>query len=78
MELGKEGKLHSTIYGAMPTGMESTVKLRIGEYLLTGVVFGGVTYRIGEETNVDIQGEDILLYDRKSGKYIASGSLEIL
>ena len=78
LELGKEGKLHSTIYGAMPTGMESTVKLRIGEYLLTGVVFGGVTYRIGEETNVDIQGEDILLYDRKSGKYIASGSLEIL
>lgn len=76
--LGKEGKLHATVYGAMPTGMESTVKLRIGGYLLTGVVFGGTTFRIGEETNVDIEGEDILLYDRKSGKYIASGSLEIL
>ena len=76
--LSGNGKLHATIYGSMPTGMESTVKLRVGEYLLTGVVFGGTTFRIGEETKVDIQGDDILLYDRKSGKYIASGSMEIL
>ena len=76
--LSGDGKLHATIYGSMPTGMESTVKLRVGEYLLTGVVFGGTTFRIGEETKVDIQGDDILLYDRKSGKYIASGSIEIL
>ena len=40
----------ATIYGAMPTGMESTVKLRVGDYLLTGVIFGGVTYQIGEKT----------------------------
>ncbi len=34
--------------------MESTVKLRIGKYLLTGVIFGGVTFKLGEETGVDI------------------------
>ena len=61
----------------MPTGMESTVKLRIGKYLLTGVIFGGVTFKLGEETGVDIAGTGILLFDRKSGKAITAGSLAV-
>ena len=56
------------IYGAMPTGMESTIKLRIGDFLLTGVVFGNTAYKIGQEVKFEIGGEDILLFDRKSGK----------
>lgn len=72
-----EQGLQADIYGAMPTGMESTVKLRIGEYLLTGVVFGGTTYSIGQKTNLTVQGRDILLYDKGSGKYITAGMLEI-
>jgi hypothetical protein len=70
--------LEADIYGAMPTGMESTVKLRVGDYLLTSVVFGKGAYAIGEKTHIQIQGEDILLYDRSSGKYIGAGSLEII
>ena len=72
---GEEG-LDADIYGAMPTGMESTVKLRVGEYLLTGVVFGKTAYQIGEKTRIDVEGEDILLYDRRSGKLITAGALE--
>lgn len=74
---GREKNLAATIYGAMPTGMESTVKLRIGDYLLTGVVFGGVTYQIGEKTSVDIEGGDILLFDQKSGECITAGRIEL-
>lgn len=70
-----QGSLDATVYGAMPTGMESTVKLRVGDYLLTGVIFGGVTYQIGEKTGVDIEGNDILLFDRKSGKCVTAGSI---
>lgn len=77
LKLSKDGSVASTIYGAMPTGMESTVKLKIGKYLLTGVIFGGVTFKLGEETGVDIAGADILLFDRKSGKAIAAGSLSV-
>ena len=78
IKLDSENGLQTEVYGAMPTGMESTVKLKIGEYLLTGVVFGGVTYQIGEKTTIDIKGNDILLYDRKSGKFIAAGSLKLV
>ena len=77
LKLSKDGSVASTIYGAMPTGMESTVKLKIGKYLLTGVIFGGVTFKLGEETGGDIAGTDILLFDRKSGKAIAAGSLSV-
>jgi ABC-type sugar transport system ATPase subunit len=65
------------IYGAMPTGMESTLKIRVGEFLLTGVVFGGTLYTIGSETHIRFTGDSIMLFDRKSGRYITSGSVEI-
>lgn len=74
----ESGELPAVIYGAMPTGMESTLKLRLGDYLLTSVIFGKTEYRIGEERSIRIHGKDILLFDRKSGRRIASGSLEIL
>ncbi|MCR5427680.1 MAG: ABC transporter ATP-binding protein [Lachnospiraceae bacterium] len=77
VKLSADGKLASTIYGAMPTGMESTLKLRIGEYLITGVVFGNDTYAIGSDAKVSISGNDILLFDRISGNLICAGSLEL-
>ncbi len=75
--LSGEGRIDATIYGAMPTGMESTLKLRVGDFLLTGVVFGGVVYKIGQEEKIDIKGNDILLFDRISGRLICAGKLEI-
>ena len=67
--------LDATIYGAMPTGMESTLKLKVGEYLITGVIFGSTAYKIGEEVKISLKGEDILLFDRQSGLRIAAGRL---
>lgn len=71
----ENGTIESTIYGAMPTGMESTMKLAVGNYLLTSVVFGNSVYKIGENQKIALGGNDILLFDRKSGKCIAAGSL---
>ena len=73
--LDENGTIESTIYGAMPTGMESTMKLAVGNYLLTSVVFGNSVYKIGENQKITLGGNDILLFDRKSGKCIAAGSL---
>lgn len=71
----ENGTIESTIYGAMPTGMESTMKLAVGNYLLTSVVFGNSVYKIGENQKISLGGNDILLFDRKSGKCITAGSL---
>ena len=77
LQLHDGAGLDGVIYGAMPTGMESTIKLRIGDFLLTGVVFGNTAYKIGQEVKFEIGGEDILLFDRKSGKLITAGRLQV-
>ncbi len=77
IDIDSTGKVDSKIYGAMPTGMESTLKLRVGEYLLTSVVFGNSIYQIGQEEKISINGKDILLFDRRSGKLICAGELKI-
>ncbi len=77
IDIDESGRIDTTIYGAMPTGMESTLKLKVGEFLLTSVIFGGVIYQIGQEEKININGKDILLFDRRSGKLICAGSLEL-
>lgn len=76
-EISEDGALDGSIYGAMPTGMESTIKIRIGDFLLTAVIFGNHIYEIGIDIKFDITTNAIMLFDRRSGKYIASGSVEI-
>ena len=70
-----DGNVEGEIYGAMPTGMESTIKIRLDDFLLTGVIFGSTLFTIGSKVKLNITSDDILLFDRKSGKRIASGCL---
>ena len=72
-----DGKVEGEIYGAMPTGMESTIKIRLDDFLLTGVVFGSTLFTIGSKVKLNIKGDDILLFDRASGKRIATGRLTL-
>lgn len=69
--------LDGEIYSAMPTGMETMIKVQIGNYLITGVMFGGELYQIGQKIKFKFNSEDILLFSRKNGKLIARGSLTV-
>lgn len=69
------GAMTGEIYGVMPTGMEATIKVAVGNYLLTSVVFGNSLFKIGEQKSVEFKGNQILLFDRKTGQYITSGTL---
>lgn len=75
IHLLETGALEGEIYGAMPTGMESTIKVRVDNFLLTAVVFGSTLFTIGSKIQVDISNENIMLFDRKSGRCIAFGRL---
>lgn len=77
INITENGAIDGIIYGAMPTGMEATLKIRVGDFLLTGVVFGNVIYQIGTAVHINITSDNITLYDQRSGKYIASGSIQI-
>ena len=71
LNITAEAPLKGEIYGAMPTGMESTIKVYVNGFLLTGVVFGSSLFTIGEQHSVSFTGHHIMLFDRQSGDCIA-------
>ncbi len=77
IKIGDDKGFEAEIYSALPTGMETTVKMLIDDFVLTGVSFGGVDYEMGAKTKIAFEGKEILLFDRKSGKLIADGTLKI-
>lgn len=77
VEITPDGKIDGEIYSSMPTGMETTVRVAIGNYLLTGVMFGGVVYSLGQKTKVDFKGNEAILFSRKNGRIIGLGSIEV-
>ena len=75
IEICENGGIEAEVYSAMPTGMETTVRLKIGSFLLTGVVFGGVTYEIGAKVHIRFKNDGIMLFSRGSGRIIDTGAL---
>ncbi len=69
-------RIDGEIYGVMPTGMETTLKIRVDNFLLTSVKFGGDVYSIGTSAALSFKGDGIMLFDRTSGKLVATGSLK--
>lgn len=72
-----DGAMEGEVFSAMPTGMETTVRIRMGEYLLTSVVFGGVLYKIGQKVRFSFAEDNMMLFSRKNGRLIARGSLKL-
>ena len=75
--IDENGKIDAEVYSSMPTGMETTVRTAIGNYLLTGVMFGGVVYRIGDKVKVNFTGNNAILFDRKTGEFLTLGSIKV-
>jgi multiple sugar transport system ATP-binding protein len=76
--LDSGGKLEANVYSAMPTGKETTVKLEIGNFLITGDVFGSIDFAMNQKVKLGFIGENIMLFDRATGDFVGLGSLEIL
>ena len=76
IDITREGGIDGEIYSSMPTGMETTVRVAIGNYILTGVMFGGVVYKLGDKTRVDFKGNEAILFSRSNGNIIGIGSLK--
>ncbi len=77
VKIDPEGKIEGEVFSAMPTGMETTLKIRIGAYLLTAVVFGGTVYKIGQKVKLSFRSDNIMLFARINGKRILNGSFTL-
>ena len=78
IKLENDGRLDGEIYSALPSGMETIVKTKVGtDYLSTGVIFGGVDYKINAKAKINFFGNEIMLFDKQTGKLILQGKLKI-
>ena len=77
LPIRENGALDSRIYSTLPAGMETTVKALCGETMLTSVVFGSVDYPVDAPVRMDVVGENIVLFDKETGKNVGVGSLQI-
>ena len=71
----EQGSLVGNIYTTLPSGMETTVKLEVGEEIITSVVFGSVDYPANSEVHFSIVGNGVIMFDSVSRKKIAMGSI---
>ena len=71
-----DGSFSGTVYTTLPSGMETTVKLTVGDDVVTSVVFGSVDYKSQTQQAFRISGDGILLYDKESGDLLSKGSLD--
>ncbi len=63
------------VYTTLPSGMETTVKLEVGDEFLTSVVFGSVDYPYLTELKFSFNGDGIILFDKNSGVKLCAGKL---
>jgi multiple sugar transport system ATP-binding protein len=71
------GKARAKIFTALPSGMETIVRIKLGELFLTLVVFGAVDYPVDMDVAVSFTGNNCVLFD-ESGKNIGHGKLAIV
>ena len=75
--LSEEGSIRGSIYSALPSGMETTVILKIKNTLLTSVVFGSLDFPVDAEIGLELDHDNYILFDKSSQLNIATGSLSV-
>lgn len=74
----EEQGVKSNVHATLPSGMETTVKIRYGDQIFTSVVFGGVDYDVDQEIHFNFRGNGILLFDKTTGNRIGKGTLKLV
>ncbi len=77
IRLSEEGTVQGSIYSALPSGMETTVIVKIKTTLFTSVVFGGQDFPVDGEIGIQLDHDNYILFDKGSGENIAAGSLTV-
>ena len=77
LTVSENGEFEGTAYSTLPAGMETTVKIRIGDDILSSVIFGAIDYEFDAKLRFSVSGSDILLFDTESGKLICSGRVNL-
>ena len=77
VEISDKG-LAAKVYSTLPAGMETTVKVNVGQDILTSVVFGIIDYKVDEDIHINFKGNSIILFDKASTNRLVDGKLDLV
>ncbi|MCQ2397861.1 MAG: ABC transporter ATP-binding protein [Sphaerochaetaceae bacterium] len=75
LPISENGKIEGTVYSTLPAGMETTIKIAVGNTIISSVMFGSMDFSVDSKIRFDVYGSKILLFDKNTGCNIAYGSL---
>lgn len=70
-----DGAIHGSAYSTLPAGMETTVKIKINDTILSSVVFGSIDYAVDQDITFNVVGNGIVLFADKDR--VALGSVSV-
>ena len=77
LTISPAGDMEGLAYSTLPAGMETTVKIKVGDTILSSVVFGAIDYETDAAIRFSVSGSGILLFGSDSRQMISIGSLTI-
>ena len=77
LPIRENGALEGLAYSTLPAGMETTVKIKLKDEILSSVVFGSIDYGVDEKIKFDIVGNGIVLFDAVTQNKITLGSVAV-
>lgn len=75
IKIVKNSNIKGKVYATLPAGMETTIKFKINEQILTSVVFGIIDFDLDSEISIDFTGNNVCLFDKASGECLGIGKL---
>lgn len=77
VKISKTTGIPALVYSSLPSGMETTVLLKCNDATITSVLFGIIDFPQDSEVFFNVEGNNVIVFDKETGKNIAEGSLEI-
>ena len=77
LTIHETGRLKGLAHATLPAGMETTVRIRIDDQMLSSVVFGSIDYAMDQEIRFSMSGDGLLIFDQLSGNRLGIGSVTI-
>ena len=71
------GKLETIAYSTLPSGLETTVKLKRGDQIISSIQFGSIDYKVDEKISCEIVGDTVCIFDKSSEELLMMGHLEM-
>ena len=75
IEIEENGSTNSLIYSTLPSGLETVIKLKINNTILTSVAFGGVDYKVNAPISTHFNSNKYILFNKNSRENISMGTI---